>query len=76
MKIFSIADNVGCKFDNVTMIQSINLEYNLKRTRVLCGNEIPPPIRFKGNLSIIFTTDFWVKKTGFKLYYQSDGNFE
>lgn len=70
----------GCAFDNLTITTSNNyinrhwLGYT-PANKVFCGTNIPPPYRVNEDVVIVFQTDSFVNRRGFKLAYFLDSMY-
>ncbi|KAJ3659671.1 hypothetical protein Zmor_011346 [Zophobas morio] len=66
----------NCRFDNLTInnyISGIRYVHIASMYRqVFCGQRIPPNIRLANKIYILFQTDAWVQKSGFRFSYQLD----
>lgn len=71
---FDVENRKNCDFDNVTIYARYDYdphgEPSLRET--FCSNRIPAVQRFKGQMSIIFTTDRFIQKKGFEFEYKLD----
>ncbi|KAF4527381.1 hypothetical protein B566_EDAN015950 [Ephemera danica] len=73
--------SLDCRYDNVTMyrnikrgrrrgsISQISMTFSTM-TFTYCGQEAPPAGWSPNSLSIVFQTDQWVEKRGFRMIYQ------
>ncbi|KAF4532443.1 hypothetical protein B566_EDAN014448 [Ephemera danica] len=72
---------LDCRYDNVTMYRNTNrgrrrgsiLQRSMTfstMTLTYCGQEAPPAQWSQNSLSIVFQTDRWVEKRGFRMIYQ------
>lgn len=78
----------GCIFDNVTIHESNAYSHWIyggdiisevvpesKAIGSYCGSTIPGPFRMFDSVSLVFQTDKWIQRRGFKLHYFVDSMY-
>ncbi|KAF4524800.1 hypothetical protein B566_EDAN010175 [Ephemera danica] len=69
---------LDCRYDNVTLYRNMNrgrrrggiLPGSMTFSTTHCGQEAPPAGWSPNSLSIVFQTDRWIEKRGFRMIYQ------
>ncbi|KAG5881771.1 hypothetical protein JTB14_021141 [Gonioctena quinquepunctata] len=61
-----------CENDNVTISGEDYRPISFLSSNVYCGDKLPPPHRMKGSATIIFRTDEYYSRGGFKLEYKDE----
>lgn len=51
------------------------LNYMYMNIGTFCGTKKPPPVRQISEISVLFRTDMWVNRKGFKLKYFIDSMY-
>lgn len=72
---FELEDSVGrCIFDNVTIykVSEWNLNDPFHEAGVYCRKDSPGKLRYKNKVAVVFRTDRWVERKGFRFYYSLD----
>lgn len=65
-----------CTYDNITVYESSGVFISrYAKPKVYCGRNPPGPIRSKDSVDIVFVTDYWITKKGFKFSYISDSKW-
>uniref|UniRef100_A0A1B0D3H0 Uncharacterized protein n=1 Tax=Phlebotomus papatasi TaxID=29031 RepID=A0A1B0D3H0_PHLPP len=72
---FELEDSVGrCIFDNVTIykVSEWNVNEPFIEAGVYCRRDSPGKLRYKNKVAVVFRTDRWVERKGFRFYYSLD----
>ncbi|XP_056646391.1 cubilin [Diorhabda sublineata] len=66
------AGDPQCKYDNLTVSSSTSPGQYVYFKNVYCGENTPEVLRVRGIVNLVFQTDAWLTRKGFKLEYRDD----